>query len=110
MLEPVQQFEKDMYALRIATTLVNVNQSPTCSIMILNTFATEVTLRQDTDIGRAKRIERIVSVLATEECIEDKWNHAAIRRVKNKSRVCKVGSYQKHANGLHYIYLLFIGI
>ncbi|KAH3833899.1 hypothetical protein DPMN_107215 [Dreissena polymorpha] len=39
-------------------------------------------LRQDTEIGRAERIERIVSVLAKEECTEDKWNHAAIRRVK----------------------------
>ncbi|KAH3876921.1 hypothetical protein DPMN_000773 [Dreissena polymorpha] len=43
IVEPAQQFE-DMYALRMATTLVTVNQSPTCSIRILNPFATEVTL------------------------------------------------------------------
>ncbi|KAH3787449.1 hypothetical protein DPMN_165573 [Dreissena polymorpha] len=81
LVEPAQQFQ-DRYALRMAATLVDVNTSPTCSVRILNPFATEVTLRQDTEIGRAERIERIVSVIITEKCAEDKGNHEAMRRVK----------------------------
>ncbi|KAH3895221.1 hypothetical protein DPMN_019381 [Dreissena polymorpha] len=86
LVEPSQQFQ-DRYALRMAATLVDVNKSPTCRVRILNPFATEVTLRQDNEIGRTERIERIVSVIATEECAEDKGNHEAMSQ--NRPRFCK---------------------
>ncbi|KAH3712919.1 hypothetical protein DPMN_072679 [Dreissena polymorpha] len=62
VVEPTQQF-KEKYPLHMVSTLVNLNQSPACTIRVLNPFMTEVQLRQNAVIGRAEKIERVVSVV-----------------------------------------------
>ncbi|KAH3734659.1 hypothetical protein DPMN_041099 [Dreissena polymorpha] len=65
----------------MASTLVNINQSPTCVIRLLNPFTAEVKLRQDAVIGSAEKIERVVSVLSSKENDKEESNFFAVRRV-----------------------------
>ncbi|KAH3882817.1 hypothetical protein DPMN_006762 [Dreissena polymorpha] len=66
VVEPNQLF-KERYPLQMATTLVNLNEAPTCKVRVLNPYPTEVNLRQDAEIGIAERMEKIVSVLTKAE-------------------------------------------
>ncbi|KAH3842440.1 hypothetical protein DPMN_115935 [Dreissena polymorpha] len=65
----------------MASTLVNINQSPTCVIRLLNPFTTEVKLRKDAVIGDAEKIDRVVSVLSSKENDNEERNFFAVRRV-----------------------------
>ena len=80
VIEPTENF-KERYPLQMASTLVNINQSPTCVIRLLNPFTTEVKLRQDAVIGSAEKIERVVSVLSSKENDKEESNFFAVRRV-----------------------------
>ena len=80
MIEPTENF-KERYPLQMASTLVNINQSPTCVIRLFNPFTTEVKLRQDAVIGSAEKIERVVSVLSSKENDKEESNFFAVRRV-----------------------------
>ncbi|KAH3828508.1 hypothetical protein DPMN_130488 [Dreissena polymorpha] len=66
VVEPTENF-KERYPLQMASTRVNINQSPTCVIRLLNPFTTEVKLCQDAVIGSAEKIERVVSVLSSKK-------------------------------------------
>ncbi|KAH3699439.1 hypothetical protein DPMN_074394 [Dreissena polymorpha] len=80
VVEPTENF-KERYYLQMASTLVNINQSPICAIRLLNPFLTEVKLRQDAVIGSAEKIERVVSVLSSKENDKEESNFFAVRRV-----------------------------
>ena len=66
LVEPAQLF-KEKYNLVMASTLIDINKSPTCKVRVLNPFPVEATLRQNAYVGTAEQIERIVSVIADSE-------------------------------------------
>ena len=70
LVEPSHSFQ-ERYPLRMASTLVDLNGGPTCKVRVLNPLPTTVKLFQDAEIGKAKGIERIVSVVSEAENIEE---------------------------------------
>ena len=81
IIEPTAHF-KESYPLHMAGTLVNINRGPTCKVRVLNPFHNEHTLRQDSEIGRAERIVRVVSRITEAEHAEEKMNFESARRVQ----------------------------
>ena len=81
IVEPTDHF-KENYPLQMACTLVNANQGPTCKIRILNPFPTEVTLKQDAEIGKAEKIERVVSMITAAEHEQETHSFECLRRVQ----------------------------
>lgn len=81
IVEPVDNF-RDNYPLQMAATLVDVNQGPTCKIRILNPFPSDFLLRQNAEIGRAERVERVVSVVAAAEDDDGQGNMTSVRRIR----------------------------
>ncbi|MES9884358.1 MAG: retropepsin-like aspartic protease, partial [Sedimenticola sp.] len=86
LVEPVGGFQ-DRYQLVMATTLVDINSSTTCRIRVMNPFSNEVDLRQDAEIASAEKIERVVTVISSEEHDDEAANFNSIRRVDTKSRL-----------------------
>ncbi|KAH3735953.1 hypothetical protein DPMN_042514 [Dreissena polymorpha] len=84
IVEPSSNF-KDKYQLVMASTLVDINKLSTCKGRVLNPIDVVVTLRQNTDVGRAELIERIVSVIAEEEPEKVKQKHGKLRKVSEVS-------------------------
>ena len=80
LVEPSGAFQ-DRYHLMMASTLVDINRATTCKVRILNPFSSEVTLKQDAEIGMAERIERLVSIVAEEENSEENENLQSIRKI-----------------------------
>ena len=78
------------YPLQMATTLVNLNEAPTCKVRVLNPYPTEINLRQDADIGVAERMEKIVSVLTKAEHQAESDNLVAVRRITTRSSEVKI--------------------
>ncbi|XP_052820489.1 uncharacterized protein LOC128246339 [Mya arenaria] len=81
IVEPVDNF-RDNYPLQMAATLVDVNQGPTCKIRILNPFPRDFLLRQNAEIGRAERVERVVSVVEAAEDDDGQGNMTSVRRIR----------------------------
>lgn len=80
IVEPTEKF-KERYPLVMASTLVDINRSPTCKIRVLNPYSTEVALRQDAEVATAEKIDRIVTTIVEEECEKEKENLSTIKRV-----------------------------
>ncbi len=80
LVEPTDHF-KESYQLLMASTLVDINKATTCKIRLLNPFASEVVLRQDAEVGTAEQIERVISVVASEEDSSEAENQSSLRRV-----------------------------
>ena len=93
LVEPTQHF-KDKYNLVMATTLVDINKSPTCKVRVLNPLPVETTLRQNAYIGDAEQIERIVSVLTEKENKGEDQSHIWVRRVETASRAVTSNNIQ----------------
>ena len=81
LIEASDTFQ-DGYPLRLAPTLVDINQGPTCLVRILNPFPNDVKLWQDSEIGTAEKIEKVVSVVTTSENVEEGGNLAQARRIQ----------------------------
>ena len=80
VIDPTENF-METYPLQMAGTLVNINESPTCKVRILNPFPDGVVIKQDALIGKAEHIDRVVSVIVeAEDTEEDSFD--AIRRVQ----------------------------
>ena len=80
IIEATDNF-KERYKLLMATSLVNINSGVTCKVRVLNPFSSEVILRQDAEIGKAEKIEEVVSIVAQEENENEGSNLNQIRRV-----------------------------
>ncbi|KAH3731123.1 hypothetical protein DPMN_057128 [Dreissena polymorpha] len=89
VVEPNQLF-KERYPLQMATTLVNLNEAPTCKVRVFNPYPTKVNLRHDAEIGIAERMEKIVSVLTKAEHQAESDNLVAVRRITTRSAEVKV--------------------
>ncbi|XP_045188378.1 uncharacterized protein LOC123546249 [Mercenaria mercenaria] len=110
LVEPSEGF-KERYNLVMASTLVDINNGPTCKVRVLNHFPVDVTLKQDAHVGAAERIVRIVSVLAEKEHVCEDGNLSRVRRVTCRDRagpsaVLKevkpgVGGVPAHLQGLY---------
>ena len=83
VVAPNETFTEN-YQLLMASTLVDINQSPTCKVRILNPHHSEVTLWQDSVIGTAEKIDRIVSVIQNQEYAHEDGNTNSIRRIQVK--------------------------
>ncbi|KAH3839557.1 hypothetical protein DPMN_112989 [Dreissena polymorpha] len=68
----------------MGATLVDINKAVTCKVRVLNPQAADVALKQDAEIARAERIDRVVSVL-TEKEDEGEESLAKVRRVQLRS-------------------------
>ena len=93
LVEPTELF-KERYPLQMATTLVYLNDAPTCKVRVLNPFPTEIMLRQDAEIGIAEKIERIVSVLTKAEHQAEGDNIVTVRRITTRSEEVRVVNEQ----------------
>ena len=62
IVEPIERL-RERYSLMMATPLVDLNVGPTCKVQVMNSFSSAVVLRQDAEIGKAERIDRLVSVI-----------------------------------------------
>jgi hypothetical protein len=51
----------------MASTLVNINNGPTCKVKVLNPFSSDITLRQNAEIGKAEQTKRITNIVTEEE-------------------------------------------
>ncbi|XP_053391563.1 uncharacterized protein LOC128554323 [Mercenaria mercenaria] len=84
LVEPSEHLA-ERYKLAMASTLVNINQATTCKVRVLNPFREEVSLKQDAEIGKAEKIERIVNVIAEQENTRETENQAQVGRVETRS-------------------------
>lgn len=80
LVEPTEHF-KETYQLMMASTLVNINRTTTCKVRVLNPYPTDMVLKQDAEIGKAERIERVVSVVQGKEQEDEENNYVPARRV-----------------------------
>ena len=68
----------------LASSLVDINSTPTVQVRVLNPFQKSVHLRQDTIIGSAEEIsgDCILQTVLTSENPEDGENSSTVRRIK----------------------------
>ena len=87
LIEPTEHFQEN-YPLKMAATLVDINQGCTCKVRILNLFPTAMSIKQDAVVGQAVPIEGKPNVLAHEENTSEPDNLHRARRIdfrrKNK--------------------------
>lgn len=93
IVAPTDNFTEN-YHLLMATTLVDINTSPTCKVRILNPHHSEITLRQDAVIGMAEKIERVVSVLQKQENRNEDSNVCHIKRIQRRQEETNLGENQ----------------
>ena len=79
IVEPTDQF-RERYPLQLAATLVNINEGPACKVRVMNPFNEDVELKQNAVIGRAERVERIISVISKSE--SEVESRASVRRIQ----------------------------
>ena len=79
IVEPTDQF-REKYPLQLAATLVNINEGPACKVRVMNPFTEEVELKQNAVIGKAERVERIISVISKSE--SEVESRASVRRIQ----------------------------
>ena len=89
VVEPCDGFT-DMYPLVMASTVVNMNSSPTQKVRLLNPSSDPVSINQDSVIGRAERYEDL-SVLVESEDPTQSGNNNAVRRIQLYSQYEKAG-------------------
>ncbi|KAH3822109.1 hypothetical protein DPMN_123880 [Dreissena polymorpha] len=66
----------------MAATFVNINRAVTCKVKVLNPFSMSVTLRHNSEIGEAERIDCCTGVIANEENEGERDNITTVRRVQ----------------------------
>lgn len=93
VIEPADGFA-ERYPLKMANTLVNINRYPTCKVRVMNPFEIQVDLKQQTEIGKAEVIERVVSVITETEDSTNENNYESLRRIQigNKQQNIKIES------------------
>ena len=79
LVEPCDQFS-DRYPLVIASTVVDIDSSPTQKVRLLNPSSDPVSIYQDSVIGRAERYDDIDKLLQSEDPLQSD-NHCAVRRI-----------------------------
>ena len=89
VVEPCDRFT-DRYPLVMASTVVNMNSSPTQKARLLNPSSDPVSINQDSVIGRAERYEDL-SVLVESEDPTQSGNNNAVRRIQLYSQYEKAG-------------------
>ena len=81
LIEPTEHFT-ETYPLRMAATLVDINQGCTCKVRILNPFSTDVSIKQDAIVGKAEPIAGKPQVIFTKESEEEENNFHMARSIK----------------------------
>ena len=97
VVEPTEDF-RDRYQLMLASTLVDINASPTSQVRILNPFPDTVTLKQNAVVACAEKIVDVVSVVVAREHTNEEQNNASIRRVECISNEIENGEQLPSAN------------
>ena len=81
LLEPTTEFMQN-FPLSMAATLVNIKDNVTSRVRIMNPFDIKYTLRQDSVIGEAERLEMEPYLMLECEDIEEVNNFDPVRRIK----------------------------
>ena len=84
VVEPCENFT-ERYPLVMASTLVDINRSPTQKVRLLNPSSSPVSINQDSVIGFAERYDEI-RLLAQSEDPSQTENNNAVRRIQFMSR------------------------
>ena len=91
IIEPTEYFE-ETYPLKMTATLVDLNESPTQKVRLLNPFREAVTIKQDAVVGKAEKIISTVQVIANQEGNGDDIDNYSVRRLQfnsNKSELLR---------------------
>ena len=94
LIEPTENFD-EAYPLKLAATLVDINEAVTCKVRLINPFSKPVAVRQDTVIGKAERIVENPTVLINRETGDNGNGNNCIRRIQLKTdtpKIRRVGS------------------
>ena len=84
IVEPCEGFS-ERYPLVMASTIVDINSSPTQKVRVLNPSSDPVSVYQDSVIGTAEQYED-VSILVQSEDPSQSENHSAVRRIQLMSQ------------------------
>lgn len=84
IIEPTENFQ-ETYPLRMAATLVDINNACTCKVRILNPYPTATSIKQDTVLGQAVPIQGKPKILVQRENDDEKENFLRVRRVEMKT-------------------------
>ncbi|KAH3868716.1 hypothetical protein DPMN_031868 [Dreissena polymorpha] len=68
----------------MASVLVDIHTAPTCKIRILNPFSTSWSIKQDTIVGQAEKIDHIKGTVVQKEHSDEEDNFISVRRVTIK--------------------------
>ena len=82
----IRPVEKE-HPLHMSPTLVDVTQSRTCQVRIVNPFANAITIKQNTVLGTAEPIERFPMSIGHEEDLVGKAPDGRIRRLQPQSEM-----------------------
>ena len=91
VMEPCENFT-ERYPLVMASTLVDINKSPTQKVRLLNPSSSPVSINQDSVIGFAERYDEI-RLLAESEDPSQTENNNAVRRIQFMSRKVSEGPF-----------------
>lgn len=83
IVEPVEKFT-ERYPLLMATALVEINNSVTSKVRLMNPSEEEVIIHQDTEIGEAEKLEEDPTLLLTTENESEVGISTAVRRIQLK--------------------------
>ncbi|MCG8077974.1 MAG: retroviral-like aspartic protease family protein, partial [Candidatus Thiodiazotropha taylori] len=80
LIEATEHFQ-ETYPLKMAPTLVDINEGCTCKIRVLNSFPTSVSIKQDAEVGQAEPIAGDPHVLFQQESEKEENNFYKVRRI-----------------------------
>ncbi|MEW8546417.1 MAG: reverse transcriptase family protein, partial [Candidatus Thiodiazotropha sp.] len=80
LIEPTEHFQES-YPLKMAPTLIDINEGCTCKVRILNPFPTSVSIKQDAEVGKAEPIAGNPHVLFQQENEKEENNFNKARRI-----------------------------
>ncbi|MCG7869970.1 MAG: reverse transcriptase, partial [Candidatus Thiodiazotropha taylori] len=86
LIEATQHFQ-ETYPLKMAPTLVDINEGCTCKVRILNPFPTSVSIKQDAEVGKAESIAGNPHVLFQQENEKEKGNFYKVRRIDIEAKI-----------------------
>ena len=81
IIEPTEHFT-ETYPLQMAATLVNLNTTTTQKVRLLNPFSSQVTIRQDTVIGKAEKIDDTTKLITIMERDTGSDNNNCVRKIQ----------------------------
>ena len=102
IVEPTEHFQAE-YPLQMASTLVDINQTCTGKVRVLNPFPTTMSIKQDAVIEKAEAIDSEPYISVREEDASEVANQATIGRVKFFNEDCSSPITDNSARKTHVV-------